>query len=64
MEEKKLTEEKKVVELPEGKLCSGNCADGCVYWEPYKKDSHGRQWCNWYDTYYYPSERNGCLSKK
>ncbi len=51
------------VKLPEGKFCSGNCS-GCVYWNPYDKDSNGRQYCSWYDTYYYPRERNGCLSRK
>ena len=25
-------------------------------------DSNGRQYCSHYDTYYYPRERQGCLS--
>lgn len=51
------------VKLPEGKFCSGNCS-GCIYWNPYDKDANGRQYCSYYDTYYYPRERNGCLSRK
>lgn len=35
------------VKLPCGKLCGHNCADGCAYWNPGKKDSNGRQYCNW-----------------
>lgn len=50
--------------LPEGKFCSGNCSDGCIYWNPYDRDSNGRQYCSWYNSYFYPRERNGCLSKK
>ena len=49
--------------LPEGTFYSGNCV-GCIYWNPYKKDGNGRQYCNWYNSYYYPHERNGCLSRK
>ncbi len=52
------------VTIPCGSFCSGNCADGCIYWNPYDRDSYGRQWCNYYDTYYYPSDRNGCFAKK
>lgn len=48
--------------LPEGVLCGHNCAEGCRYWNPYKRDGNGRQYCNWYWQYYYPSERQGCLS--
>ena len=50
--------------LPEGKMCGYNCTDkgGCRYWKPHKKDSNGRQYCNHYGSYYYPSERQGCLS--
>lgn len=51
------------VKIPCGSFCSGNCV-GCIYWCPQDRDSNGRQWCNWYDTYYYPTERNGCLSRK
>jgi len=50
--------------IPEGKFCGHNCADGCIYWNPYKKDFNGRQYCNHYGTYYYPHERQGCLSYK
>lgn len=50
--------------LPEGKLCGHNCADGCIYWNPYDRDSNGRQYCAYYDTHYYPRERQGCLSYK
>lgn len=61
----KVQEEKqKIIVLPKGSFCSGNCADGCIYWVPQKRDSNGRQYCSWYDTHYYPYERNGCLSKK
>lgn len=56
--------EKKVCQLPDGKLCGHNCADGCIYWNPRDKDSNGRQYCSWYSTYYYPRERQGCLSYK
>lgn len=56
--------EKTEVKIPTGCFCGYNCTDrgGCRYWEPYNKDSNGRQWCNHYGTYYYPSERQGCLS--
>ena len=37
-------------------------ADGCIYWNPYDRDSNGRQYCSHYDAYYYPRERQGCLS--
>ena len=52
------------VKLPEGRFCGYNCAQGCIYWEPYKKDFNGRQHCSYYGHYYYPSERQGCLSFK
>lgn len=60
MEEIKKNEQ---IKLPCGEFCSGNCA-GCIYWNPHDQDSNGRQYCSWYDTYYYPRERNGCLSRK
>ena len=62
MENKK---ELKII-LPEGQFCSHNCTDGkgCIYWEPHKKDGHDRQYCNHYRSYYYPSDREGCLSYK
>ena len=53
----------KEVQIPEGTFSSGNCI-GCVYWNPNKKDSNCRDYCSWYDTYYYPRERGGCLSRK
>ena len=53
-----------LVEIPEGQFCGHNCADGCVYWNPHDKDSNGRQYCSHYSTYYYPRERQGCLSYK
>lgn len=56
---KKETEQK--VKLPCGKFCGHNCANGCIYWNPYDRDQHGRQWCNHYSTYYYPRDRQGCL---
>ena len=59
----KITKEKKV-KIPCGCFCGYNCTDDCKYWAPYKKDSNGRQYCYWYETYYYPSERQGCLSHK
>lgn len=55
--------EKTEIKIPCGKFCGHNCADGCIYWNPTKKDSNGRQYCGWYDTYY-PHERQGCLSYK
>lgn len=59
--EKKMAQE---VKLPCGAFCGHNCADGCIYWNPHDRDFNGRQWCNWYNTYYYPRERQGCLSYK
>lgn len=55
--------EKSTVIIPDGFFCSGNCV-GCRYWNPDKKDFNGRDYCGWYDTYYYPRERGGCLSRK
>lgn len=49
------------VRLPCGSLCGHNCADGCIYWCPRDREN-GRQYCSHYDTYYYPLERQGCLS--
>ena len=34
------------------------------YMNPYDKDSNGRQYCSHYGSYYYPRERQGCLSYK
>ena len=57
---KEIKKETKTIKVPCGKLCS-NCADGCIYWEPYNKNSSGRQYCSSLNSYYYPSERNGCF---
>ncbi len=51
----------KPVVIPEGKFCS-NCADRCRYYYPSDRDSNGRAYCGYYESYYYPRERNGCLS--
>lgn len=48
--------------IPAGEFCGYNCADGCIYWNPRDKDSNGRQYCSYYGSYYYPRERQGCLS--
>jgi len=64
MRTEEMKEMKIVVEIPEGKFCGHNCADGCIYWNPYDRDGNGRQYCSHYDSYYYPRERQGCLSYK
>lgn len=46
------------VKIPAGAFCGHNCSDGCIY----DRDSNGRQYCSHYDAYYYPRERQGCLS--
>ena len=55
--------EKAQIKIPCGHFCE-NCGGkgGCLYWVPQKKDNNGRQYCSYYGTYYYPTERNGCLS--
>lgn len=53
----------KFVKIPEGSFHSGNC-NGCIYFYPQGRDENGRSYCEYYDTYYYPHERNGCLSRK
>lgn len=53
--------EKKVIQIPNGKFCGHNCADGCIYWQPNDRRSDGRQYCSHYSTYYYPKERQGCF---
>lgn len=50
------------VKIPAGAFCGHTCSDGCIYWNPYDRDSNGRQYCSHYDAYYYPRERQGCLS--
>lgn len=53
----------KLITIPEGCFCSGsrNCSD-CVYWERSNRDGNDRGYCNYYGSYYHPSERQGCLS--
>lgn len=64
MGEKRMEERNGGIRIPEGQFCGNNCADDCRYWDPHKKDSNGRQYCYHYGTYYYPHERQGCLSYK
>ena len=89
MRREEMKEMKNVVAIPEGRFCGHNCADGCIYWNPYDRDGNGRQtcalpicadgciywnpydrdgngrqYCSHYDSYYYPRERQGCLSYK
>ena len=52
------------IELPCGAFCSKNCADDCIYWNPHDRRDDGRTWCEYYSTYYYPNERNGCFSHR
>ena len=49
------------ISIPEGCFCGGNCSD-CAYSEARNRDSDGRGYCNYYNTHYYPSERNGCFN--
>lgn len=51
------------IELPKGEFHSGNC-NGCIHYYPQDRDSNGRGYCSHYDTYYYPRERGGCLSRE
>ena len=62
MENIEKTAEKKCFRLPDGQLCGKNCSNGCVNWQPNKRDGNGRQYCAYYSRYYFPSERQGCLS--
>ena len=48
MENKTNVETTQTVQLPEGCFCGHNCADGCIYWNPYDRDSNGRQYCSHY----------------
>lgn len=61
MEKEKRIEE---IKLPCGELCGYNCADDCIYWNPYDKDEYGRQYCSHYSTYVYPRDRQGCFFYK
>lgn len=63
-EKSEIKQEIAEIKLPEGCFCGHNCADGCIYWNPGNRDEHGRQYCSWYGTYYYPRDRQGCLSFK
>lgn len=58
--------EKCKVKIPEVCFCSDNCTSkgGCIYWEPYKKDSYGKTYCNYFGNYFYPSKRQGCIHFK
>ena len=38
------------VKIPAGAFCGHNCSDGCIYWNPYDRDSNGRQYCSHYDA--------------
>ena len=29
------------IKLPAGQFCGYNCANGCIYWNPYDKDGNG-----------------------
>lgn len=29
------------VKIPAGAFCGHNCSDGCIYWNPYDRDSNG-----------------------
>lgn len=49
------------VKIPEGHFCGGNCSD-CAYYELRNRRDDGRCWCNYYNSWYYPSERNGCFN--
>lgn len=49
------------IKIPEGYFCGGNCSD-CVYWERGNRDSYDRGYCNYYHSYYHPSERQGCIN--
>ena len=52
--------EKIVIEIPKGVFC-GNCSD-CVYYQSRNTDQHGRGYCGYYGTHYYPQDRNGCFN--
>lgn len=34
------------VKIPAGAFCGHNCSDGCIYWNPYDRDSNGRQYAS------------------
>lgn len=58
-----MKKEKNEIKIPAGTFCGGNCI-GCAYYEPRNTDDSGRGYCNYYNTHYYPSERNGCGPRK
>lgn len=49
--------------LPCGQFCGGNCST-CIHWDrsDISSNDRDRRFCTWYDVYYKPSERQGCLS--
>jgi hypothetical protein len=49
------------IKLPEGEF-GGNCSDCCHYFSRKRDSPDGsdRAYCDHYDAYYYPDERNGC----
>ena len=55
--------ETRKITLPCGQFCGGNCST-CIHWDRSDISSNDpdRRFCNWYDVYYKPSERQGCLS--
>lgn len=60
-----IMKQREIVILPECKMCGHNCADGCIYWQPYDRlSSDGRQFCSSFGRYFYPYERNGCFRFK
>lgn len=50
--------------IPQGVFCGHNCTDGCIYWNPNKRDKNGKSYCEHRGHYYYPHERQGCFSFK
>lgn len=59
-----MKENSKVVRLPEGCFCRGNCSD-CIYANFHDRDSYGRVKCEGgYGGYNKPEDRNGCFHWK
>lgn len=58
---KKEKKKTNIISIPKGCFSGGNCVD-CAYYESHNRDSNGRGYCNYYNTHYYPSERNGCFN--
>lgn len=57
----KKNEEMEQIVIPDGHFCGGNCSD-CVHYNYHDRQSDGRCLCDYYNSYYYPSERNGCFN--